>query len=240
MSNVPTNVKSENTTSVITDISAENRAGYDLWATAYDTYVNATVAVDDRGFPPLWRHVIGRDVLEIGCGTGRHTVRLAAQGNRVTALDLSPGMLAVARGKLKDRPDVRLIEADITVDDIPGTFDAALSALVIEHIADLPRFFVRVAAALTPGGELFVSNLHPDKAAGGSGARFVDPDTNTERWLVNFAHSGDEVVAAARTAGFDLVAEHDAVGDQALADEHAEWTRYLGKPMIRMWIFSKA
>ena len=33
------------------------------------------------------------EVLEIGCGTGRHTRRLVEQGNSVTGLDLSEGML---------------------------------------------------------------------------------------------------------------------------------------------------
>ena len=33
-------------------------AGYDRWAAAYDSYVNATVAIDDRAFPPLWRDLV--------------------------------------------------------------------------------------------------------------------------------------------------------------------------------------
>ena len=194
MSNVPTSVKPGGFTGVITDVSDENRAGYDAWADLYDTYVNATVAIDDRDFPSLWQHVTSRDVLEIGCGTGRHTLRLAEQGNRVMAIDLSPGMLAVARGKLSAFEAVRLVEADILTRDVGGPYDMALSALVIEHIADLPGFFTRIAAALKPGGEFFVSNIHPDKAAAGSGARFVDPRTGDERWLVNFTHSGEAIV----------------------------------------------
>ncbi len=240
MSNVSTRVNSQNSTNVITVISSANREGYDLWAAEYDAYVNATVAIDDRDFPPLWSHLSGKKLVEIGCGTGRHTWRLAEQGNEVLALDLSPGMLAVARDKLKAFENVRLLEADIMADEIDGMFDAALSALVIEHIADLPGFFARVAAMLAPGGEMFVSNLHPDKAAAGSGARFVDPATGEERWLTNFMHTGEVIVAAAEGAGFTCVLERDAVGDAALAAAHAEWARYLGKPMIRMWAFRKA
>jgi len=226
-------------TPVITDAPSANRQGYDLWSLVYDSYVNATVAADDRAFPPLWRDVVGQDVLEIGCGTGRHTIRLAQQGNRVVALDLSPGMLAVAHEKLKGFAGVSLVEADIMSAAIAGPFDVALSALVIEHVEDLPRFFERVAAALKPGGRLFVSNLHPDKAAGGSGARFADPQTGEERWLVNFVHTGAGIVAAATGAGFDCELEQDVYGDQNLIEAHAEWARYFDRPMTRMWVFRK-
>ena len=239
MSNVPTGVEPGHITRVLTDISAVNRDGYDRWAAQYDTYVNSTVAIDDLHFPALLAGVTGRDVLEIGCGTGRHTLRLAGQGNRVTGLDLSPGMLAIARDKLKACEEVRLIEADVMTCDMGGPFDAAVAALVVEHIADLPRLFARVAAVLKPEGELFLSEIHPYRSAGGSGARFVDPDTGEERWLANIPHSGAAILQAARGAGLACTTERDVFGDQALVDLQPEWARYLGKPMIRMWIFQK-
>ena len=244
MQDVPTDVRSGQSTRVLTDISAVNREGYDRWAAQYDTYVNSTVAIDDLHFPTLWAGVTGRDVLEIGCGTGRHTLRLAGQGNRVTGLDLSPGMLAIARDKLKTYEEVRLVEADVMTCDMGGRegggpFDAAVAALVVEHIADLPRLFARIAAVLKPDGELFLSEIHPYRSAGGSGARFVDPDTGEERWLANIPHSGAAILEAARGAGLACTTERDVFGDQALADLQPEWVRYLGKPMIRMWIFQK-
>jgi len=244
MQDVPTNVKPGHLSRVLTDISAVNREGYDLWAAQYDTYINSTVEIDDLHFPALWAGIRGRDVLEIGCGTGRHTLRLAGQGNRVTGLDLSPGMLAIARDKLKGYEGVRLIEADVMTCDMAacggsGPFDAAVAALVVEHIADLPRLFARVAAVLKPEGELFLSEIHPYRSAGGSGARFVDPETGEERWLANIPHSGTAILEAARGAGLACTTERDVFGDQALADQRPEWTRYLGKPMIRMWIFQK-
>ena len=239
MQDVPTDVKRGHSTRVLTDISAVNREGYDRWAAQYDTYVNSTVAIDDLYFPALWAGVTGRDVLEIGCGTGRHTLRLAGQGNRVIGLDLSPGMLAIARDKLQGYEGVRLVEADVMTCDMSGPFDAAVAALVVEHIADLPRLFARVAAVLKPEGELFLSEIHPYRSAGGSGARFVDPETGEERWLANIPHSGAAILEAARGAGLACTTERDVFGDQALADLQPEWARYLGKPMIRMWIFQK-
>src|SRR4249920_3483939 len=75
------------------------RAGYDGWAAVYDRDANPLLALEE----PLVRAVVG-DVrglaaLDLGCGTGRHTLWLAREGASVTALDFSAGMLAAARAK---------------------------------------------------------------------------------------------------------------------------------------------
>jgi SAM-dependent methyltransferase len=53
----------------------------------------------DVAFYPRWARKAGGPVLELGCGTGRVSIPLARAGFDVTGLDLSPHMLAVARGK---------------------------------------------------------------------------------------------------------------------------------------------
>lgn len=222
-----------------TSVSDANRAGYDRWAEAYDEGVNSTVAADELAFPPVWAHLKDLEVLEIGCGTGRHTLRLAEAGNRVTGLDLSPGMLAIAREKLKGYSAVRLIEADIMAPDVVdlGLFDAAITALVIEHIGDLPRFFAAVAAHLKPAARLYLSEIHPSRMQAGSGARFEDAKTGEVTWLASFAHTEDAVVEAAVSAGFTLVLEADHLADAAFAGRHPGWEKYLNKPMVRIWVF---
>jgi 2-polyprenyl-3-methyl-5-hydroxy-6-metoxy-1,4-benzoquinol methylase len=222
--------------------SHANRTGYDRWATSYDDDVNSTVAADERAFPPLWSHLKGQSVLEIGCGTGRHTLKLAQAGNIVTGLDLSEGMLAQARDKLAGFAGVHLIEADITAVDLPelGLFDAAVTALVIEHLADLPRFFTRVAAHLKPGAAFFLSEIHPSRMQAGSGARFDDPETGQTTWLSSFPHTGEAVTSAAHAAGFTQMSEADYIADAAFCARHAGWEKYLNKPMVRMWVFKAA
>lgn len=66
-----------------------------------------------------------RDVLDICCGTGRHSVPLAQRGYKVTGLDFSPRALSIAA----DRADgaVTLVEGDMRdLSCVPGDFDAAL------------------------------------------------------------------------------------------------------------------
>src|SRR5438034_10503191 len=75
------------------------RAGYDRWATSYEADENPLVAVEEPLIDGLLGPVAGRDVLDVGCGTGRHSLRLAAAGARVRAIDFSEAMLIRARAK---------------------------------------------------------------------------------------------------------------------------------------------
>lgn len=216
-----------------------NRAAYDLWSSGYDTYPNSTVAIDDFSFPDVYSGVAGVRVLEIGCGTGRHTVRLAAQGNRVVAVDISPGMLSVARAKLARSDAVQFLEADFLSEDCGSAFDAALAALVLEHVSDLALFFSKVAVALRPGGHFFLSEIHPDRIAGGSQANFTDKDGRHVR-LVSFAHTDEAIQSAAQRAGLVCLKAQDVLGDERLVGLNPDWARYLGRPMLRIWDFERS
>ena len=75
------------------------RDGYDRWSLVYDHDANPHIALEE----PLLREQLGSvrgvAVLDLGCGTGRHSLWLASAGAVVTALDISEGMLAQARLK---------------------------------------------------------------------------------------------------------------------------------------------
>lgn len=213
-----------------------NRQGYDRWAVTYDSDANSTVAADEVALPPLYAHLTGLHVLEIGCGTGRHTARLLAAGNRVTGIDVSSGMLDQARAKI-DSAELALLHGDVLTcaELVPGGYDAALTALVIEHIADLSAFFARVATLLRPGAPFIISEIHPDRMATGSGARFIDRDTGDEVRLSGFPHSIAAVENAALAAGFHIQAGIDVAASEALITQHPDWEKYRGRSMLRLW-----
>jgi len=99
-------------------------------------------------------------ILEAGCGTGTLALRLAAAGHRVTGIDLSEAMLAVARLKDTER-SVTWRRADVTdfdLRDLDVKFDLVTCvADILNHLETLDEWeaaFRRFAAHLRPGGHL--------------------------------------------------------------------------------------
>jgi SAM-dependent methyltransferase len=93
-------------------------------------------------------------ILEAGCGWGTNLERLEAAGFQVTGLDISRRAL-----ELIDRPDRRLIEADLS-NDLPDSvpqYDCVLALDVIEHIDDDSRTLCHLARLVKPSGLVIVS-----------------------------------------------------------------------------------
>ena len=88
------------------------REGYDRWAEIYDAEDNPLIALEEPCVTALLGDVEGLDVADLGCGTGRHAVRLARAGARVTAIDFADRMVARARGK-PGAEQVRFIVHDL-------------------------------------------------------------------------------------------------------------------------------
>ncbi len=65
------------------------REGYDHWAATYDTMGNWLLELEEPEVDRALGDVKDLDVLDVGAGTGRHAVRIAQRGARVTALDFS-------------------------------------------------------------------------------------------------------------------------------------------------------
>lgn len=220
----------------------ENREKYDQWASFYDAYPNPTVAMDELSFPELWRDMRDKAVLELGCGTGRHTLRLLEQGNHVTGLDASPNMLAEARKKCHGQT-AEFIEADLVhLDRVLADekrYDAVLSSLVFEHV-DRPRpIFEQAYHRTVPGGLFFLSEIHPSRAADGKLAHFKLAD-GQEVVLHSVAHREGDLESAAAQAGWQLTLLRDIEGTEALAKVHSKWGRHLRQPMLRQWVWRRS
>jgi SAM-dependent methyltransferase len=65
-------------------------------------------------------------VLEVGCGTGRVALQLAQEGISVVGMDISPGMLTIARQKGQGLANVRWVEGDMLSFDLGECFDLIL------------------------------------------------------------------------------------------------------------------
>jgi tRNA (cmo5U34)-methyltransferase len=96
------------------------------------------------------------DVLDLGAGTGllAGIVCEAYPKARLTLVDISKEMLARARDRFTDAPDVRIVVSDYGAEPPDGTYDAIVSALSIHHLDDPGKqaLFSRLLTALNPGG----------------------------------------------------------------------------------------
>ena len=119
---------------------------------------------EEHGLPiitSLFRAHLGRDVLEIGAGTGAIARWLVDEGAHVTAVEPEPILARRIRAKFADVDDVRVIEADSVGAHAAlvaegRTFDTVLCVSVLEHIADDRREFAMAASMLRPGGHYLV------------------------------------------------------------------------------------
>src|SRR5450759_1441931 len=104
-----------------------------------------------------------RTLLDVACGTGAHLAALS-RWYEVEGADISPAMLAVARGRV---PGVALHQADMRTIDLGKTFDAVICLFSsIGYITDpkeMRSTVARLAAHVAPGGVLILDGwVRPD------------------------------------------------------------------------------
>ena len=209
------------------------RAGYDRWAEVYDHDANPLPALEEPHVREALGDVRGRDVLDLGCGTGRHTAWLAEAGARVTAVDFSAGMLEEARRKVPSG-SVRFIVHDLH-QPLPlgdATFDAVVSGLVLEHLRDLHAFFTEARRVLRPAGRAVFSAMHPAMFLRSSQARFTDPDSGERVQPGSLPHRLGDFVMAVLGANFALHGIGEYAPDTDFARRYPRAERYVGWPML--------
>jgi len=110
----------------------------------------------------------GARVLDVGCGGGLLSEALAVAGASVTAIDLAPGLLKVARLHGLESGvtvDYRLVSVEALAAEAPASFDAITCMEMLEHVPDPGSVLRACAGLLKPGGRLFVSTLNRTPAA---------------------------------------------------------------------------
>ena len=107
-----------------------------------------------------------RDVVDLGCGTGRITSRVLTAARSVLATDFSRRSLEAFASAIQRDADVGLVLGDVTSLRLAAnSFDIALSTQVVEHIPTpgaRSEFFRSVRDALRPGGVFVCTVYHHD------------------------------------------------------------------------------
>lgn len=115
----------------------------------------------------LLRHVppAFENALDIGCGTGAFSRRLATRAQNVRALDLSPEMVRVAQTCSSIFPNISFEVADAMLVDFPADHFDCIATIATLHHLSLREAMLKFRAALKPGGVLLVLDLFEPKGA---------------------------------------------------------------------------
>lgn len=170
------------------------RAGeYDEWwqrAGRYDRGKDATArwrAEVKQVEAALGRADLSGDVLELACGTGWWTERLARTAKRLTCVDASAETIAVNRARIDEAGLAvpRYDRADLFAWTPDAGYDAVFFSFWLSHVPQdrFDAFWAKVAAALKPGGRVFLVDSRPDETSTAVDHRMPDPAGVQERRL---------------------------------------------------------
>lgn len=130
--------------------SLDNRAYYDEFAAWYERerHLPYHRMLDELELELVERYGRGKDLLEVGCGTGLLLGRAAAIGRSALGVDLSHNMLARARAR--GLPVVQGSATELPI--ATASCDVAFSFKVLAHLADPTRALAEMARVVRPGG----------------------------------------------------------------------------------------
>ncbi len=180
--------------------------GYDLWSEYYDREANPLIETEEPLVEKILDELYFTNVLDVGTGTGRWSLKLAQRDARVTAIDQSPNMLTAA----KDAATVQGVDIDFhqlsLTDEFPfqpGQFDLITCMLMLSHIDDLTAAFTKFHTFLEPAGKLLFSVFHPDALS--FGWRTAFPRPGILHGLHNSSNSRADYIKALVDSGFHIL-----------------------------------
>ena len=143
---------------------------------------------------PLWRELAGArggPVLDLGCGTGRVALDLAAHGHEVTGVDSDPELVRALTDRAKSRRlAVKAHAADVRRFDLGGGYPLALAAMQVVQLlggaVGRGALLACVARHLAPGGLLALALANPFEAVPAAEALPPLPDVlELDGWVLS-------------------------------------------------------
>jgi SAM-dependent methyltransferase len=205
------------------------REGYGAWVHTYEQTVQDEMDLRllDRLQTIDWS--APRCVLDLACGTGRIGAWLRGRGSAaIDGIDITPEMLAVARGKGAYR---ELHLADVSRTGLAAeTYDLCLQSLADEHLPDLRPLYREVARVTSSGGTFVIVGFHPQFLMAGMPTHF-DRAPGEPVTIRSHVHLLSDHVKAARALGWSLLEMEEGLIDDAWLRAKPRWGNYFGLPI---------
>jgi len=128
---------------------------YDNIAKIYDKRLNSKTISEENLFLKEI-NTKGKTILDLGCGTGRLSSKLAKKAKKIIAIDNSKNMIRLA--KAKKIPNAKFIHSNM--EKLPfkkSSFDIIISSLSIEHIKDFEKVLKEIKRVLKTNGKFIFS-----------------------------------------------------------------------------------
>ncbi len=140
----------------------QTASAFALWAEVYDHQPNPFLSLEERYVAQLLREVADRNVLDVGCGTGRWLKLLAARSpKQLIGVDSSLEMVSRAKAKLGHSATIQL--GDCFALPIAGSsIDIVLASFTLSYLESLEGFVRELRRVIRPGGQIYISDLHPE------------------------------------------------------------------------------
>lgn len=183
-------------------VKLEPHQAYQCWAAFYDSAPNALLALEERCLSPLITKWFDKDIVDLGCGTGRWLQKLESVAPRSLAgVDSSEAMLATAAAKCS--PNTLLLHADCVAPPLPrDAADCVLASFVLSYVRDLNAFARETVRIARPGGTILISDMHPSARSYGWRRTFNAGGSLFE--IVTYPYTLPELVDAMIGAGCRL------------------------------------
>lgn len=142
----------------------DNKTYYDDFAGWYERerHGGYHALIDQLQTDIVKERCVGRDVLEVGCGTGMILKEIHPIAQRAVGIDISPGMLAQAEAR-----GLEVVEGSAT--ELPfedASFDVVYSFKVLAHVEEIERAMREVSRVLRPGGVAALEFYNPRSIRG--------------------------------------------------------------------------